>query len=56
VAGYAARQGVDRDTFIEGMQPVLTPEQVAKAVLDVVGDPGSAPEYVVSGAGLRPVG
>ncbi|GAA5135385.1 SDR family oxidoreductase [Pseudonocardia adelaidensis] len=55
VTGYAARQGVDRDTFIEGMQPVLTAEQVAKAVLEVAGDPASAPEYVVSGAGLRPV-
>jgi NAD(P)-dependent dehydrogenase (short-subunit alcohol dehydrogenase family) len=56
VAGYAARQGVDEDTFVDGMQPILTPDQVAKAVLDVAGDPGSAPEYVVSGAGLRPVG
>jgi NAD(P)-dependent dehydrogenase (short-subunit alcohol dehydrogenase family) len=56
VTGYAARQGVDRDVFIEGMQPILTPEQVAKAVLEVAGDPASAPEYVVSGAGLRPVG
>jgi NADP-dependent 3-hydroxy acid dehydrogenase YdfG len=56
VAGYAARQGVDRDTFIDGLQPVLAAEQVAQAVVDVAGDPGSAPEYVVSGAGLRPVG
>jgi NAD(P)-dependent dehydrogenase (short-subunit alcohol dehydrogenase family) len=56
VAGYAARQGVDEDTFVDGMQPILTPDQVAKAVLDVAGDPGSAPEYVVGGAGLRPVG
>ncbi|GAA4631812.1 SDR family oxidoreductase [Actinoallomurus vinaceus] len=56
VAGYAARQGVDRDTFVDGMQPVLTPEQVAKAVVEVAADPGSAPEYQVGGAGLRPVG
>jgi hypothetical protein len=56
VAGYAARQGVDEDTFVDGLQPILTPDQVAKAVLDVAGDPGSAPEYVVGGAGLRPVG
>lgn len=55
VAGYAARQGVDRDTVIEGMQPILTPDQVAKAVLDLAGDPGSAPEYLLSGAGMRPV-
>ncbi len=56
VTGYAARQGVDRDTFIEGLQPILTADQVAKAVLDVAADTGSAPEYIVSGAGSRPVG
>jgi NAD(P)-dependent dehydrogenase (short-subunit alcohol dehydrogenase family) len=55
VAGYAARQGVDRDTFVEGLQPILTPDQVAKAVVELTGDPGSAPEYLVSGAGLRPI-
>jgi NAD(P)-dependent dehydrogenase (short-subunit alcohol dehydrogenase family) len=56
VAGYAARQGVDRDTFVEGLQPILTADRVAEAVVAVAGDPGSAPEYVVGGAGLRPVG
>src|SRR5205823_8079374 len=56
VAGYAARQGVDREAFVAGMASILTPEQVAKSVVEVAGDPGSAPEYVVSGAGLRPVG
>jgi NAD(P)-dependent dehydrogenase (short-subunit alcohol dehydrogenase family) len=56
VAGYAARQGVDRETFVEGMQPILTPEQVAKAVVEVAGDPAGAPEYRVTGAGLRPIG
>ncbi len=55
VAGYAARQGVDRDTFVDGLRPVLTPEQVAGAVLDVAGDADSAAEYRVDGAGLRPV-
>ncbi|GAA1252032.1 SDR family oxidoreductase [Pseudonocardia aurantiaca] len=55
ITGYAARQGVDRDTFIEGLQPILTTDQVAKAVLDVAADTG-APEYIVSGAGSRPVG
>ncbi|MGW4487252.1 SDR family oxidoreductase [Amycolatopsis sp. NPDC004368] len=55
VTGYAARAGVDRDTFIEGLQPVLTPEQVAKAVLDLAADKGAAPEHVVGGAGLRPL-
>jgi NADP-dependent 3-hydroxy acid dehydrogenase YdfG len=56
VTAYAARQGVDRDTFVDNLQPILTPELVAKAVVEVAADPGSAPEYVVSGAGLRPVG
>lgn len=55
VEGYAARQGVDRDTFVEGLAPVLTPDQVAKAVIEVAADPGSAAEYQVSGAGLRPL-
>jgi NAD(P)-dependent dehydrogenase (short-subunit alcohol dehydrogenase family) len=55
VAGYAARQGVDPDSFAEGLQPILTPEQVAKAVAELAGNPDSAPEYQVSGAGLRPI-
>ena len=55
VAGYAARQGVDRDTFVEGLQPILTADQVAKAVVELAGNPDTAPEYQVSGAGLRPV-
>jgi NAD(P)-dependent dehydrogenase (short-subunit alcohol dehydrogenase family) len=55
VAGYAARQGVYPDAFVEGLQPILTPDQVAKAVLDVAADSGSAAEYRVGGAGLSPV-
>ncbi len=35
VAAYASRQGVDVDTFVEAMGPVLTPEQVGKAVLEL---------------------
>jgi NAD(P)-dependent dehydrogenase (short-subunit alcohol dehydrogenase family) len=53
VAGYAARQGVDQETFIERLQPILTPDQVAKAVMTIAADPESAPEYQVNGAGLR---
>jgi NAD(P)-dependent dehydrogenase (short-subunit alcohol dehydrogenase family) len=56
VAAYAARQGIDQDAFAAGLQPILTPEQVAKAVVELAQDPGSAPEYLVSGTGLRPVG
>jgi NADP-dependent 3-hydroxy acid dehydrogenase YdfG len=55
VEAYAARQGVDRDTFAERLQPILTPEQVGKAVVALAADPGSAAEYVVDGAGSRPV-
>lgn len=55
VAGYAARQGVDSDTFVAGMQPVLTADQVAKAVVELHADAISGAEYVVSGAGLGPV-
>jgi hypothetical protein len=38
------------------MQPILTADQVAKAVLEIAGDPGSAPEYQLSAAGPNPVG
>ncbi|HXP58294.1 MAG TPA: SDR family oxidoreductase [Streptosporangiaceae bacterium] len=55
VAGYAARQGVAPDVYIKGLQPLLTPDQLAAAVLTVAGDPASAPEYLVSGAGLQPL-
>jgi NAD(P)-dependent dehydrogenase (short-subunit alcohol dehydrogenase family) len=61
VDGYAARNGVDRDAFVESLQPILTPDMVAKAVVDIAAspdraEPGSAPEYQVSGAGLRTIG
>ena len=54
VTGYAARQGVEpAQAFIANLQPILTPEQLAKTVLEVAGDPDSAPEYLVTGAGYR---
>ena len=56
VADYAAREGADLDAYVAGMQPVLTPDQVAKAVVEVAGDPSSASEYLLSGDGLRPFG
>jgi hypothetical protein len=55
VAGYAAREGVDPATYAENFQPILTPAQVAKAVVDLAGDPGSAPEYAVTGSGYRAI-
>jgi NAD(P)-dependent dehydrogenase (short-subunit alcohol dehydrogenase family) len=56
VAGYAARQGVDPETFAERLQPILTPDQVAKAVVELAGDAESGADYQVSGAGLRQIG
>ncbi|MEV3973033.1 SDR family oxidoreductase [Streptomyces sp. NPDC050698] len=56
VDGYAARQGVDPAAFLAGReQPVLTSEQLAKAVLEVARNPGSDAEYRVTGAGLHPI-
>jgi len=55
VAGYAARQGVDRDTFVASRGPILTPDQVAKAVVTLAADRDSAAEYQVSGAGMRAI-
>ncbi|MFI9771940.1 SDR family oxidoreductase [Streptomyces sp. NPDC052415] len=57
VAGYAARQGVDEETFVKDRGPVLTAEQVAQAVIEVAQNPHSAPEYRIIGSdGLSPVG
>ena len=50
------RQGVDLDAFVDGMQPVLTAEQVGKAVLELAADPAPTAEYQLSGAGLRALG
>jgi NAD(P)-dependent dehydrogenase (short-subunit alcohol dehydrogenase family) len=55
VKGYAARQGVDPDRFVDALKPVLTPQQVAQAVLELAADPATAPEYQLSGAGRRPI-
>ena len=53
VAGYAAREGISVQAFVDRLAPVLTPELLAKAVLEVAGDPDSAAEYQVGGTGLR---
>lgn len=54
VTGYADRQGVDRDTFVERMQPILTAEGVAEAVLELANGADTA-EYQVDGSGYRPL-
>jgi NAD(P)-dependent dehydrogenase (short-subunit alcohol dehydrogenase family) len=53
VAGYAERGGVDRDTVVAGLQPILTPQQLAKTVVDLTRNPDAAAEYLVSGVGAR---
>jgi NADP-dependent 3-hydroxy acid dehydrogenase YdfG len=53
VAGYAARQGIDQEAVVDGLQPILTADQVAKAVVEIAADPDTAQAYRVSGAGLR---
>ena len=40
VAGYAARQGIPVAEYVAEQGPVLTPDQVAKAVADLAADPG----------------
>lgn len=56
VTGYAAWQGVDVDTFVKSReQPVLTPDQVGKTVLDIAGDTTSAAEYRLTGTGAHPI-
>ncbi|MGB8408077.1 MAG: SDR family oxidoreductase [Mycobacterium sp.] len=56
VAAYAAQQGVDPETFIARLQPVLTPDIVAKTVVDLATDPGPAAAYVLTGDGAEPLG
>jgi NAD(P)-dependent dehydrogenase (short-subunit alcohol dehydrogenase family) len=57
VAGYAARAGIDVAAFTEQRGRPLTPQQVGRAVLDLVTDPGQSPAgYQVSSAGLSQLG
>jgi NAD(P)-dependent dehydrogenase (short-subunit alcohol dehydrogenase family) len=55
VAGYAARQGVSPDAFIDGMQPILTPERVGREIVGLVGaaDLPAHTEYLLTGNGLQ---
>jgi NAD(P)-dependent dehydrogenase (short-subunit alcohol dehydrogenase family) len=52
VAAYARRDGVDVDTYLEGFGPGLTPEDVAKATVDLV----TSAEYTSGAYLLTPVG
>lgn len=55
VAAYAAQQGVDPETFVARLQPVLTPDIVAKTVVELAADPAPAASYVLTGTGANPL-
>ncbi|MDR3660608.1 MAG: SDR family NAD(P)-dependent oxidoreductase [Mycobacterium sp.] len=55
VAAYSAQQGIDPETFVARLQPVLTPELVAKAVVELAADSAPAAGYVLTGAGASPL-
>ena len=53
VAAYAAREGVDVATFVQRTGPVLTPDAVGKAIVDLAGDPDLGRDaYLLTAAGL----
>jgi NAD(P)-dependent dehydrogenase (short-subunit alcohol dehydrogenase family) len=56
VAAYATRQGLDLATAIERFGPALTPDQVGKALVDLVSDATLADTaYMLTTAGLATV-
>ncbi|OBA84040.1 short-chain dehydrogenase [Mycobacterium sp. 1164966.3] len=55
VAAYAERQGVDVETFVRSSGPVLSPDQVGKAVLEIAGDSQEHDAYLLTSAGLSPL-
>jgi len=55
-AAYAARQGVDIATYLEGLGPALTPEQAGEAITGLAAGPGrDQGAYLLTAAGLSPV-
>jgi NAD(P)-dependent dehydrogenase (short-subunit alcohol dehydrogenase family) len=56
VAAYAARQGVDEATFVQGLGTPLTPEHVGTAIIDVI-DPDTPTHraYLLTGTGSKPL-
>lgn len=56
VRGYAERAGLDVAEFVDQLGGILTPEFLAKKVVDVVGDDGySADAYLLTATELRPL-
>jgi NAD(P)-dependent dehydrogenase (short-subunit alcohol dehydrogenase family) len=57
VAAYARREGLDVDEFVTRSGPGLTPEDVGKAMVDLVTSAEYAPgAYLLTTAGLAPAG
>ena len=57
VAAYARRDGLDVDDYLARSAPALSPEDVGKATIDLVGSAEYAPgAYLLTSAGLSPVG
>jgi NAD(P)-dependent dehydrogenase (short-subunit alcohol dehydrogenase family) len=57
VAAYAARQGVDVDTFLQSIPPALTAEQVGKSIVQIAsGERRDNRAYTLTSAGLSPLG
>ena len=57
VAGYARRDGIDVDDYLQRFGPGLTPEQVGKATVDLVTSTEHPPgAYLLTAAGLSPLG
>jgi NAD(P)-dependent dehydrogenase (short-subunit alcohol dehydrogenase family) len=56
VAAYAARQGVDVETFLAGFGPALTADRAAAEIVSLVTVPGHDDDaYLLGAAGLSPV-
>ena len=55
VRAYAAQQDVPEAEFVDGLQPVLTPEIVAKTVVDLSTASDPSHGYVLTGAGAAPL-
>src|SRR6195952_1541815 len=55
VRAYAELQGVTLDDFLKSLGNPLTPEQVGKAVLELVAAERPDPSYALSATGLAPI-
>jgi NAD(P)-dependent dehydrogenase (short-subunit alcohol dehydrogenase family) len=57
VAAYAARAGADERSYAASLGATPTPELVGQAAASLATDPSlDQPAYLLTGAGLRPVG